>query len=150
MTGSLITLRKKILREHTAQHEFSLRLKEIYQQDETRAKKLLALCARLEFIDHLSYSARIDVPPTARNTARAEYQLSRLIIYLTTTCVDIAANEIYGGTLARRFLPDTCIEPPFIYLNHKEILMRMISPLSLVFLRCYLLHHTQIMKYFLS
>jgi hypothetical protein len=81
----------KILREGQEFRDIFVRLMDIHDTNNSLSKKLHQICARLEFVEQLKYTSALWV---GHNQERAaQYQLDRLITYLTLTCVDIAAGR---------------------------------------------------------
>lgn len=81
----------KILREGQRHRDIFVPLMDLYDSDRTRYDELHAICARLEFVEQLKYASTLRVAPYQERAA--QYQLDRLLTYLTLTCVDVAAGR---------------------------------------------------------
>jgi hypothetical protein len=81
----------KILREGQEFRDIFVRLMDIHDTNNTLSKKLHKICARLEFVEELKYTSALWVGDHQERAA--QYQIDRLITYLTLTCVDIAAGR---------------------------------------------------------
>jgi len=122
----LDSVAQRILSGQEASSLIARYFKHLWVNDEARAKKLLNLCSRIEFAEQIQYLMRIEAQWSAGKDVRANYQVSRISIFLLTTCIDIAANEVLKGGGRKGFRGFLAAQPSWLreWISNAYFLMR--------------------------